>query len=137
LVQTVAGLERGNIQPTPQNEAEASFAPLLKKEEGRIDWTRPAGEIFSRYRGLTPWPGTFSFLDGRRILLTELALASERTSESRAAGSVFRDERGRIAVACGTGSVELVQVKPEGKSVLNAAEFMRGLAGKEPKFSYA
>lgn len=137
LVQTVAGLERGNIQPSPQDEAEASFAPLLKKEEGRIDWSRPASEIFNRYRGLSPWPGAFTFLLGKRILLTELALASESSTQNRPAGSVFRDEQGRIAVAAGQGSIELLRVKPEGKSVLSAAEFMRGWAGKEATFSYA
>lgn len=131
LVQTVAGLERGNIQPTPQNDAEASFAPLLRKEEGQVDWTKPATEIFNRYRGLSPWPGVFSFLGGKRIVLNELALAPDFQGK---AGSI-RVSEGRVLVACGQGSLEILRLKPEGKSVLSAADFMRGLTLQEPTFS--
>jgi methionyl-tRNA formyltransferase len=135
LVQTVGGLERGNIQPTPQNDAEASFAPLLRKEEGQVDWSRPAKEIFNRYRGLTPWPGLFTFLKERRIVLSELALATESAAE-RPAGTLFQDPSGKILVACGQGSLEIRRLKPEGKSVLPAADFMRGLAGAETDRSF-
>ena len=131
LVHTVAGLERGNIHPTPQNDAEASFAPLLRKEEGKVDWSRPAIEIFNRYRGLTPWPGVFTFLDGKRIVLTELVPAAESGIR---AGSLMVSED-KILVGCGQGSLEILRLKPEGKSVLNAADFMRGLNRPEPTFS--
>ncbi|HKY61898.1 MAG TPA: methionyl-tRNA formyltransferase [bacterium] len=133
LVQTVAGLERGNIHPTPQNEAEASLAPLLHKEEGRVDWTRPAAEIYNRYRGLTPWPGAFTFLNGKRIVLSELAPAEPAAALKP--GSLWPGSGGRILVATGQGALEIRRLKPEGKSVLNAADFMRGLAATELVFS--
>ncbi|HEX5033053.1 MAG TPA: methionyl-tRNA formyltransferase [bacterium] len=133
LVQTVAGLERGNIQPTPQNDAEASLAPLLRKEEGRVDWTRPAAEIYNRYRGLSPWPGAFTFLGGKRIVLSELAPAEPATALQP--GSLWSGPEGRTLVATGQGALEIRRLKPEGKSVLNAADFMRGLATKELAFS--
>ncbi|HKX12906.1 MAG TPA: methionyl-tRNA formyltransferase [bacterium] len=134
LVQTVAGLERGNIHPTPQNEAEASFAPLLRKEEGRVDWSRPAPEIYNRYRGLSPWPGAFTFLDGKRIVLSELALYPEAAA-AKQPGTLETGPEGRILVATGQGNLELRRLKPEGKSVLSAADFMRGWTGKDPVFS--
>jgi len=130
LVRTVEALERGTIHPTPQAEAEASYAPLLKKEEGRIDWNRPATEIFNRYRGLTPWPGVYAFLEGKRVIFTELRAAPE--SEAGPPGALRRGPGGRLLVDCGAGSLEVLRLKPEGKSVLSAEDFMRGLQGKTP-----
>lgn len=130
LVRTVEALERGTIHPTPQGEAEASYAPLLKKEEGRIDWNRPATEIFNRYRGLSPWPGVYAFLEGKRVIFTELRPAPE--SEAGPPGALRRGPGGQLLVDCGAGSLEVLRLKPEGKSVLSAEDFMRGLQGKTP-----
>ncbi len=125
LVQTVQGLERGNLRPVPQEDAAASYAPLLKKEQGKVDWSQPAAKLLNLYRGLSPWPGVFGFLQGRRIVFTELRMGSE--SASGAPGTLHLDKSGKILVDCGTGTLEVVRLKPEGKSVLPAADFMRGL----------
>ncbi|MCC6272701.1 MAG: methionyl-tRNA formyltransferase [Deltaproteobacteria bacterium] len=130
LVRTVEALERGTVHPTPQAEAEASYAPLLKKEEGRIDWNRPAAEIFNRYRGLSPWPGVYGFLEGKRVIFTELRPVAGAAAGPP--GALRRGPLGELWVDCGAGSLEISRLKPEGKSVLSAEDFMRGLQGKTP-----
>jgi len=125
VVQTVQGLERGNLRPVPQEEAMASYAPLLKKEQGKVDWREPAKTLLNLYRGLTPWPGVFGFLEGRRIVFSELRLGSEAAQGQP--GALRQGPRGGMLVDCGSGSLEVVRLKPEGKSVLPAADFMRGL----------
>src|SRR2546429_2146243 len=65
MLETLRGLASGSLPPRPQNHAQASYAPILKKEDGRIDWNRPAQEIFNRMRGFTPWPGAYTLFRGR------------------------------------------------------------------------
>ncbi|HCU23660.1 MAG TPA: methionyl-tRNA formyltransferase [Deltaproteobacteria bacterium] len=129
LLQTIAGIEQGRIQPTPQDAAAATQVPLLKKEDGRIDWSESAAKILNRYRALTPWPGVFSFLGGKRIVLTELKPSP--TEVKGVPGQILWNPNGILQVACGEGSLEIVRLKPEGKSVLSAADFMRGWRQKE------
>src|SRR5258707_3687166 len=69
MAETLRGLRDGTIEPIPQNHAEASMAPLLKKEDGRINWSLTAGEVFNRMRGFTPWPGAFAFFRGSAFQL--------------------------------------------------------------------
>lgn len=128
LLRTVAGLERGDIQATPQSSEGASYAPLLKKEEGRVDWSKEAGEIYKRYRGLSPWPGLFSFLNGKRVIFSELKPST--LSSQGLPGTLRLTSGGEVLVDCGEGCLELLKLKPEGKSVLSAKDFMRGLSGK-------
>jgi methionyl-tRNA formyltransferase len=65
VTETLRKLERGEITPTPQDNSQATLAPPLKKEEGRVDWSRPAGEIYNRIRGFDPWPGAFTPFRGK------------------------------------------------------------------------
>ena len=83
LVGTLAGLERGEIVPRPQNSAEATFAPVLKKDDGRIDWTRPAAEIANHIRGFKPWPGCYAHVRGKAIEILR-ARAGGRGAGARA-----------------------------------------------------
>lgn len=134
LVKTVEGLERATLHPIPQAETEASFAPLLKKEDGRVEWTRAAQEIFNRYRGLTPWPGLYGFLGERRIVFSELRLGEEPAKGPP--GTLRLGTHREILVDCGSGTLEILKLKPEGKSLLPAADFMRGLGNiDELRFS--
>jgi methionyl-tRNA formyltransferase len=128
IVHTLAGLERGDLEPVPQREAEASYAPLLKKEQGHVDWSRPAREIYNLYRGLTPWPGIYSFLEGRRLLWVEVRPeAGESQGEP---GRLGVGPGGEMRIQCGSGRLQILKLKPEGKRILSAEEFMRGLQGK-------
>ncbi len=127
LVKTLKVLTEGSIQPTPQSPEGASYAPMLKKEEGKIDWFQDAKTIYNRFRGLTPWPGIFTFLDSQRILLTEMRLGTLESSGKP--GTIRMEMIEKVFVDCGTGTIELVRVKPAGKNDLPAKDFVRGLKG--------
>ncbi|MCP5467646.1 MAG: methionyl-tRNA formyltransferase [Deltaproteobacteria bacterium] len=128
LVKTVSGLETGNIKPVKQDNEQASYAPRLKKQAGEIDWSKPAEYLFNLYRGLTPWPGVFTFLNKKRIILQELSLGPKENFGQEAE---FRlQEKKGIQVQCGTGTLYIVKLKPEGKKILHFEDFMRGLHHK-------
>ena len=123
LAETLDGLARGAIVAHPQDAAQATLAPVLQKEDGRIDWTRPAREIVNRIRGFVPWPGCFTCFRG-----TTLHVVKARTAES--AGGVpgsAHPTRSRLVVTCvgGTG-VEVVEVQIEGGKRMSAAAFLNG-----------
>ena len=103
----------------PQPEAGATYAPKLTREDGRIDWTRPAEELLRRVRALNPWPGTFTTLDGAVLKV----LAAEPASGAGPPGTVL-DER--LAVACGAGAIRLLRVQRAGRAAMDAAAFLRG-----------
>jgi len=123
LVETLAGLERGEIVPRPQNSAEATFAPVLKKEDGRIEWRRPAQEIANRIRGFTPWPGCYTHLRGKALEICRACAVGGGTGEPGSAHPV----RGRLVVTCGEGTaLEILEVQMEGRKRMDAAAFQNG-----------
>jgi methionyl-tRNA formyltransferase len=130
VVDALNRLEGGTLPPIAQDDRKASHAPLLRKEDGRIDWSRPAVELHRRVRGLTPWPGAFTYLDGKLIKLLETTVVP---------GGIERGElalRGEDQLVAGTGH-DLLRIKtlqPEGKRPMSAADFLRGhrdVAGKK------
>ena len=145
IVDTLRGLARGAITPVAQDGAEATFAPPLKKEDGRIDWGLPAGVIYNRMRGFQPWPGAFTLFRGKlcgiwgRPAVGDPALigaavgaglrpapTAERQSSAILPGTIGSCGGG-LSVVCGDGSalrVEFVQI--EGRKRVAAAEFVRG-----------
>ena len=124
LVETLAGLEAGIIVPEKQDDALATLAPLLKKEDGAIDWTAPALAIHNRVRGLQPWPGAQTRFRGASLHVW-------KTKVSRSVGEGVRPP-GRfvslkpLVVACGEGELELLEVQLEGRKRINAADFANG-----------
>lgn len=135
VVETLRALERGTISPAPQDNSRASSAPPLKKEEGRIDWSLPAQQIYNRIRGLQPWPGTFTSFRGKncaiwgRSISKPNALASFTASSAdatHALGEILASG-GNVSVACGEGTaltLEFVQI--EGRKRITALEFANG-----------
>lgn len=121
LVQTLDGLARGVITPQPQNPAEATLAPLLKKEDGVIDWTWPAPMIHNRIRGLQPWPGASTIFRGQALHIWR----SRTRLESGAAPGRFTSLKPPV-VSCGRGALELVEVQMEGRKRMAAADFVNG-----------
>ncbi|MEO8596744.1 MAG: methionyl-tRNA formyltransferase [Candidatus Solibacter sp.] len=123
LVRTLAGLAGGSIVPEPQDDAQATLAPLLKKEDGLIDWSRSAQAIHDQVRGLQPWPGAQTRFRG-----TPLQVWRTRAAGREAGGGV----PGGIAairppvVRCGQGLLELVEVQLEGRKRISAADFANG-----------
>ena len=114
---------RGERPAEPQNAADATLAPILRKEDGALDFARPAAELEARLRAFTPWPGAFTDLDGRRL---KIHRARADGKLSGPAGTVlWADERG-IAVACAQGALVCLDVQIEGGRRLSAADFLKG-----------
>jgi methionyl-tRNA formyltransferase len=134
LVVTLDGLASGIVSPQPQDEALATFAPKLAKEDGRIDWSAPARRIVDLVRGVNPWPGAYTGLEGRPLKIWKAAVAARPAPGGTGApadvppGTVLAASfHEGLIVACGAGeAVALLNVQTEGKKSLSAAEFLRG-----------
>ena len=122
LVETLRGLKRGGVTPRRQNAAEATYAPILKKEDGRIDWNRSAREIANRVRGFDPWPGAYTTFRGQLLHLRRV-----RATEGPAAppGTLAVDGPA-LRAATGQGWLAVLELQPEGKRRMTAAEFING-----------
>jgi len=131
IVETLAGLAGGTITPKPQSDEGATFAPVLKREDGCIDFAnRAAHEIYNRWRGFQPWPGAFTSLDGKKFIIHEMALADGHAIAAPAGavpGQIHVHEHRMFAACAGNSWIELVDVQLEGKRRMSAAEFLRGL----------
>ncbi len=124
LVETLHGLQEGKVSPTPQNHAEATLAPILKKEDGLIDFQWTAREIHNRLRGFQPWPGIYTKFRDKNLKI--VAVASSDLSAQVQPGALQIID-GRLFVRCGSETMlELLQVQPEGKKALSAREFING-----------
>jgi methionyl-tRNA formyltransferase len=129
LAQTLAGLEDGSIQPQQQDHALATLAPILTREDGRMDFSRTATELRNRWRGFQPWPGAFTELDGKKLIVhwMDVVDASAFAMPQGAEPSLVHVENHRLFVACAADTwLELLEVQLEGKKRIAAAEFLRG-----------
>jgi methionyl-tRNA formyltransferase len=128
LVETLAALAEERLQPTPQNHARATLAPILTREDGRIDFTREAQTVCNRYRGFQPWPGAFTTFRGKQLTLHAISVADGAPAL----------EPGEIAVGgehllagCGAGSaIVIAELQLEGKRRMKAREFINGYRPK-------
>lgn len=130
VARTLRGLERGTIHPIPQPGTDATFAPPLNKQDGRIDWLLPAQKIYCRMRGFQPWPGAFTQFRGRKCTLWG------KPAEARSPGppAALTAEGGDLFAVCGAGTaLRLEFVQLEGRKRITAREFANGarLAGGE------
>ncbi|MGA7219950.1 MAG: methionyl-tRNA formyltransferase [Candidatus Sulfotelmatobacter sp.] len=121
-VETLRALQSGTIHPRPQDDAQATLAPILKKEDGHIDFSRPADEIVNRMRGFQPWPGAYSTFRGKNLQIRKATAV--RLSLSKAELQVDND---RLFAGCaGATAIELLELQLEGKKRTTAADFIRG-----------
>ena len=118
LVETLARIRE--IVPEKQDPTEATYAPLLKKEDGAIDWSRPAAAIHNRVRGLQPWPGAYAKFRGHTVHVWK-----SRVSEAAGAAGATVSVK-PLVVACGNGSLELMEVQMDGRKRISAADFVNG-----------
>jgi methionyl-tRNA formyltransferase len=125
MVETLAGLEAGSIQPIPQDHAQASLAPILDREDAKVDFARPAMEIYNRWRGFQPWPGAFTFFRGRKLALHRLLPAG---SSDLSPGELHVEGNRLFAAAGSSTRLELLEVQLEGKKRMLVADFLRGAA---------
>ena len=149
MVETLQRLEAANLTPQPQDNSRASRAPLLKKEHGLIDWNLTASQIFNRIRGFLPWPGAYAGFRGKKLQVwwakpapgqlpnqsrpsTSLRAVSLSNGDREGADSVpspgqLLVERDQLSVVCGGGTLlELLEVQPEGRRRMSAADLIHG-----------
>jgi methionyl-tRNA formyltransferase len=127
MVETLRGLAHGTITPRPQDHSQATLAPLLRKEDGAINWCLTASEIACRVRGLNPWPGAFTRYRGKMLHVWNAAPAAFPLSDPQSPGMLMV-ERARLLVACGQRTVlELKEVQLEGRKRLPARDFLNGV----------
>jgi methionyl-tRNA formyltransferase len=124
LVETLKQLVAGDITATAQDDTLATYAPILDKRDGCIDWTLSADVIARRVRGLSPWPGTYTTISGKKLSIHR-ARALEGVGNG-AVGSVVECVENAIVVKCGEGTLLIEELQLEGKRRMEAAEFLRG-----------
>ena len=122
LASTLDFLLKGILLPQKQDDSLSCYAPMLKKEDGMIDWSRTAPSIKNLVRGMTPWPGAFTFLDGGTLKIYRVTAAHG----SGPPGMVLQTGKNRIEVACAGGSLIIEELQLEGRKRLKAAEFLAG-----------
>jgi methionyl-tRNA formyltransferase len=125
VVETLTGLARGTITPTPQDDSRATLARILEREDGRMDFAaHTATELWNRWRGFQPWPGAFATLHEKKLIVTRLHPVGGQ--EPLQPGEVLIKD-GRFLVGCAESTIlELLEVQPEGRNRMTAAEFLRG-----------
>ena len=124
MVSTLTALEAGTISPQPQDDSLATLAPILTRDDARIDFSLTAQRIDQRFRGFQPWPGAFTTLRGKKLIVHAMRVAEETVST---APGTLSPQDGRMMVACGGGSaIVLEEVQMEGKKRMTAIEFLRG-----------
>ena len=121
LMKTIKGLRDGSLQPIPQAGV-PSYARPLKKEDGRIDWTRNPAEIFNFVRGMYPWPCAYCYFREERIKITRVKILEG----SGAPGRVERASKEELIVGTGEGLISIIELQPEGKRPMTAAAFLQG-----------
>jgi methionyl-tRNA formyltransferase len=124
LVETLRGLEQGSIHPVAQEHSLATLAPILKKEDGQIDFSRTATEVHNRLRGFQPWPGASTQFRGKNLKIITAQPSPEKVP--LAPGELrWREER--LLAGCGSETVlDLLEVQPEGKKSMSARDFVSG-----------
>jgi methionyl-tRNA formyltransferase len=129
MVRTLSGMISGSLHPTPQDQSQASLAPILRKEDGYIDWRWSAQTIHNRVRAFNPWPGTVTLFRGSicRILKSKPGRILEVVKPP---GSIIfsRASKGTVIVACGDGvGLELIEVQLPGKKPVSGSDFANGM----------
>jgi len=128
MVETLDGLNSGSLNPQKQDDSQATHAPILTREDGRMDFSHPAMTIYNRWRGFQPWPGAWTLLAGKKLSAHRLMpLEPSALSGGPADPGAIRIEESRLYVRCGENTwLELVEIQLEGKKRMPAADFLRG-----------
>ncbi|ABA87505.1 methionyl-tRNA formyltransferase [Syntrophotalea carbinolica DSM 2380] len=123
MEETLRRLCDGTLRSEAQDDAQSCYAPMMKKEDGCIDWSRPAGVIHNLVRGLSPWPGAYTRWNGQTLKLGRTV--AEEGSEAEPGTVVSADETG-VCIACGEGVLRVRELQLAGKKKLPAGDFLRG-----------
>jgi methionyl-tRNA formyltransferase len=125
LLETLAGLAAGRLNPAPQDHQRATLAPMIKKEDGRIDWSLPAEAVARRVRGFHPWPGTFTTSRGQPLKVLRARPEAAGPAEP---GQVVAVDGAGVVIGCGAGTrLRLLEVQPESRRPMSAVAYAAGL----------
>jgi methionyl-tRNA formyltransferase len=128
MVETLARLQQGTLTPTPQDDSQATLAPILQREDGHMDHAKTAMDVFNHWRGFQPWPGAYGIFRGKKFSVHRMRPAADGPTHGASPGTLLT-ENGRLFLACGQGTeLELLEVQLEGKKRMAAADFLRGHA---------
>jgi methionyl-tRNA formyltransferase len=124
LVETIKQLKAGTLVPIPQDHSQATLAPMLKKEDGSIDWTTSADAIERRIRGMSPWPGAFTFAGEERWTIWRAS--AKEMPQGTVPGQVISAGKEGIAVATGQGILLITELQPANSRRMAAAQYLAG-----------
>jgi methionyl-tRNA formyltransferase len=124
LIQTLNYYEMHRKNATPQVHAQASYAPLLRKEDGRLDWRQPADVLEARIRGLSPWPGAYCFYNGKRIKIYRAC--QKPLAKQEPAGTVLKGFSNELTVATGKNALVIQELQGDSGKRLDVQDFLRG-----------
>ena len=120
-------IERGEVTRVSQDEREATYAPILKREDGLVDWRMSAREIANRVRAFQPWPGAYTQFRGARLTIWR-AREAEASGESTEPGAITGIDKSAITVTCGgSTSLAVEELQAEGKRKMSARDFVNGM----------
>jgi methionyl-tRNA formyltransferase len=122
LIETLNLLKEGKLKPIPQNHSQATYAPMLKKEDGEIDWGKTAEEIKNLVRGTLPWPGAYTFLDNKILKVYKVRVVEGQGKP----GEVIKSDKETLRVATGENALDILELQIEGGKRLDTATFLRG-----------
>ncbi|MCD8039247.1 MAG: methionyl-tRNA formyltransferase [Lachnospiraceae bacterium] len=126
LVSTLLRIERDEIVPVKQNEAESSYTRMMNKSLGKIDWSRSAVEIERLVRGLNSWPSAYTYINGKSVKLWSCKVADCDAVYAGRAGELIRLTKDAVEVACGKGVLRICELQLEGKKRMDVETFLRG-----------
>lgn len=124
LTKSLESIAGGDLKPVDQDDTKVTYAPLLKKEDGKIDWQKSARSIHNQVRAFNPWPGAYTFVDNKMLKIYHGSIPQEKTTAP--VGTIYFLDKQGIHIACGKGSYCLEEVQLEGKKRLRAYEFVQG-----------
>ncbi|HMU55286.1 MAG TPA: methionyl-tRNA formyltransferase [Nitrospira sp.] len=124
LIETLKRLKSGTLTPRPQDNSQATLAPILKKEDGLVDWNLPARVLADRIRGLTPWPGAYTFSHADRWVLWNATSLSEPVSA--APGTIVNVSKGELRIATGDGLLAVTELQVANSRRMTVAQYLAG-----------
>lgn len=122
MVSTLQKAKIGLLEPKKQDEAKATYAPIIKKEMAHIDFSKTAQEVYNTVRGFYSWPCAYCFINGKRIKVLKAAISN---LESNKSGVVIKNDE-KLVISCGKGSIEFITVQPEGAKAMSAKQMLNG-----------
>lgn len=126
LLETIHALEQNTITPVPQNEAEATYAPRIVRETGKINWEASAVSVHNLVRGTDPWPGAYSYLGGRRIRIWKTKIRDKELISGKKPGTIIDVKRNFISVQTGKGVVDVFEIQYDGGKRMTVEQYLCG-----------